>query len=215
MKNEFFNVLQSKKNFIGILVFLFCEVAYSLTNYLTTNMQPHLFPFSAIDNAIPFSPLTVWIYFSEIILCITAFTLAKDMRNLARYLISLVTVTVVAIFVFILFPTIYPRIDFPLPNNVDHFTQGLFTWLRHIDYPTNCLPSLHVCYSYLASFVFLQEQRGKFPLFFIWASLIAISTMTTKQHYFHDVLTGLMFVYGLYHLVLFWVPQLNETLVTE
>jgi membrane-associated phospholipid phosphatase len=49
---------------------------------------------------------------------------------------------------------------------------------------------LHVSSCYLSSFVFLDEQRKKFPFFFAWATLVGVSTLTTKQHYIIDVVAG-------------------------
>lgn len=207
MKNKFLHLLENKKTIIGLLIFIFCESCYSFTNYLTNGMQPHTLPLSSIDHAIPFFPMTVWIYLSEIIICVAAFYSAKDINNLARYLSSIMTITIISVICFIFFPTVFPRLHFPLPVDLDQYTLGLFNWLRRVDYPTNCLPSLHVCYSYLASFVFLQEQRAKFPFYFIWASLIAISTLTTKQHYLLDVIVGLFFAYGIYRLFLYLIPR--------
>jgi membrane-associated phospholipid phosphatase len=45
---------------------------------------------------------------------------------------------------------------------------------------------------YLSSFAFLSEKRvTKFWIFFIWSTLIALSTLTTKQHYVADIVSGL------------------------
>lgn len=214
MRNKLLNLLENKKTLVGIFIFAFCETCYSFTNYLTNGMKPHMLPLSKIDHAIPFFPLSVWIYLSEIIICVLAFYCAKDLRNLARYLGSLLVITVLAVIVFIFFPTIFPRIHFPMPTDIDKFTLGLFNWVRKVDYPTNCLPSLHVCYSYLASFVFLQEQKSKFIFFFAWATLIALSTLTTKQHYFLDVIVGLFFASTIYYLFLYLIPPTQSVTKT-
>lgn len=206
MNNHFLKLIETKRTIIGFFVLVFCESSYAFSNYLTNSMNPHVLPLSFLDNLVPFVPHTVWIYLSEVLICIAAFYAARDRTNLARYLGSLMVASITAVTFFILFPTIFPRIDYPIPTNMDQMTLGLFNWVRKVDYPTNCLPSLHVCYSFLASFVFLQEQKAKFLFFFIWAILISLSTMTTKQHYFLDVITGFFIAFLSYRLFLYLLP---------
>lgn len=207
MKKNLLSLIENKKTLSGLLIFIFCSASYLYTNYLTTSMNPRELPLFMIDHLIPFFPRSIWIYLSAAIICIVAFYCAKDVRNVTRYLLSLVTITVIALFFYILFPTIFPRFPFPTPPDLDQWTMALLNWLRRIDYPTNCLPSLHVSYSFSACFVFLQEQKSKFPFFLIWACLIALSTLTTKQHYFLDVVTGLVFAYLTYRLFLYLFPN--------
>lgn len=206
MNNHFLKLIETKRTIIGFLVLAFCESNYAFSNYLTTSMNPHVLPLSFLDNLVPFVPQTVWIYLSEVLICIAAFYASRDQANLARYLGSLIVASITAVTFFIIFPTIFPRIDYPIPSNMDQMTLGLFNWVRKVDYPTNCLPSLHVCYSFLASFVFLQEQKTKFLFFFFWAVLISLSTMTTKQHYFLDVITGFFIAFLSYRLFLYLIP---------
>jgi membrane-associated phospholipid phosphatase len=56
--------------------------------------------------------------------------------------------------------------------------------------------------AFLTSFVFLEEQKEKFPYFFLWAVIISFSTLSTKQHYFWDVLGGFVVAllsYGVFY----------------
>ncbi|MBI4042683.1 MAG: phosphatase PAP2 family protein, partial [Deltaproteobacteria bacterium] len=69
--------------------------------------------------------------------------------------------------------------------------------------PTNCCPSLHVATVYICCLPYLYEQKGKFICLFLWASAIAISTLTTKQHYFIDIVAGLGMAV-LMHFIFFW-----------
>ena len=92
----------------------------------------------------------------------------------------------------------FPRDLFPLPSGADAGVHAIDAWtrfhiegLRKIDTPLNCAPSLHVSSCFLASYLFLNEQRKKFPFFFTWAILIAFSTLTTKQHYVFDIISGI------------------------
>jgi membrane-associated phospholipid phosphatase len=46
------------------------------------------------------------------------------------------------------------------------------------------------------------RKRDKFPFFFVWATAIALSTLTTKQHYAVDVVAGFglaVVFYWLFH----------------
>jgi membrane-associated phospholipid phosphatase len=174
--------------------------------YLTTNHYPifpaQMLPMTALDRAIPFIPQTVWIYSSEMFLFFSVYILSKDLVNANKYLYSFLALQIVSVTVFFLWPTTYPRDLFPLPASLDPWTTAIFQNLRTSDTPRNCMPSLHVSSCYLSSFVYLDEQRGKFPFFFGWATLIALSTLTTKQHYIIDVLTGLslaIVVYIIFH----------------
>jgi membrane-associated phospholipid phosphatase len=106
----------------------------------------------------------------------------------------------VSVLIFFIWPTVYPREQFPLPQDLNALTYYVFNYLRHADAPTNCCPSLHVSSVYLTSFLYLDEQRGKFPFFFGWGTLIALSTLTTKQHYLIDVVAGLMMA-----IVVWWI----------
>lgn len=162
--------------------------------YLTSNhfqiFEPQLLHMTWIDRAVPFIPQTVWIYVSEYLLFFTVYWQCKKIENLNRYAFAFLAQQVFSVMVFWTWPTIYPRELFPLPQNLDPFTNFIFEQLRTADAPTNCCPSLHVSSVYLCSMMFLHEQRHKFPFFFTWATAIAVSTLTTKQHYFIDVVAG-------------------------
>ena len=163
--------------------------------YLLANHFPlfpaHLLRMTSLDRAVPFVPQTVWIYNSDMILFFSAYIICKDMANASKYLYSFIALLIPSVAIFFLWPTTYPRYLFPLPPTLDPWTTKFFDALRNVDAPSNCLPSLHVSISYLSAFVYLDEQKEKFPLFFGWATLIALSTLTTKQHYVADVVTGL------------------------
>jgi membrane-associated phospholipid phosphatase len=109
---------------------------------------------------------------------------------------------IVSAFIFVIFPTTYPRELYPLPADLDLLTYSVFFRLRETDTPANCCPSLHVSSVYLSSLLFLHDRKRMFPFFFTWGTAIAVSTLTTKQHYFIDVITGLImaaFAHWIFH----------------
>lgn len=164
--------------------------------YFTSNhihwKLPRVFSLGWIDQSIPFIPWTIWIYFSGIFYLGYALAINRCLVSLAKHLYSYFFIVVLSSVGFILYPVAYPRELFPLPATLDPWTEHLFTWIRTIDSPANCTPSLHVSVSFLVALGFLDDRRGHFPVVFTWALLLAISTLTTKQHYFVDVVLGVL-----------------------
>jgi len=185
---------------------LFFLTIYSLGLYMTSNhfhiFRPMVLPFTLIDNQVPFMPGSVWTYISMYAILPLGYFLLKDLRNLNMLVWAYLILQTVSNFVFFMWPTTYPRDLYPLSQMaIEPVTYHVFKILRSIDDPSNCLPSLHVSSVYLVSFAFLTEQKEKFPIFFIWATAIAISTLTTKQHYIWDVGTGLCLSFSTFLIV--------------
>lgn len=163
--------------------------------------EPTYLAMTPIDKWFPFLPWTVWIYCSEYFLIYSAFFLSTNEQNYNRFLYAFLFLQVLSSTVFMFHPTTFPRELFPLVQD-GSLTTRFFTHLRTVDAPTNCFPSLHVSSCYLSSFLFIKEKRHLFPIYFIWASLIGVSTLTTKQHYLADVISGLgtaLLVYWLFY----------------
>jgi membrane-associated phospholipid phosphatase len=203
---------------VGAVMFFLAVALYLPVNHFPA-FEPQLLPLSWADRAVPFLPNTVWIYISEWFFFIFVYSMARDLTNLNKYFYSFLALQVVSIAIFWVWPTTYPRGEYPLPDDLNALTWYAFNQLRTVDTPGNCCPSLHVSSVYLSSFIYLDEQRGKFPFFFIWATLIALSTLTTKQHYVMDLVTGLLLAilcywffhkYAEYRAVQPLTPQLNQ-----
>jgi membrane-associated phospholipid phosphatase len=181
----------------GMATFTAAVVLYLAANHIHL-FPPQLLPLSWVDQVTPFLPNTVWIYVSEYLFFFFIYHLCRDMVNTNKYLYSFLTLQILSVTIFWLWPTTYPRDQFPLPADLNWFTYELFSRLRATDTPANCCPSLHVSSVFLSSFIFLDEQRKKFPFIFLWGVLISISTLTTKQHYLVDVVSGFCMAVILY-----------------
>lgn len=192
-------ITADNKIVVGIIAFIFASIIYLSSNHFLL-FTPHFLSLTTIDKAIPFIPATIWIYLTEYFLFISVYLFCKDLANLNKYLYSFMAMQIVSVIIFICWPTIYPRTDFPLPNTIHNLTIQIFTYFRMLDRPTSCLPSLHISSCYLSAFIFLEEQKEKFWFFFLWATTIGISTLTTKQHYLIDVIAGLLMAYIFYWL---------------
>ncbi len=190
---------RENKNSLGLFL-----AAIAIGLYLPANhihfFPPQVLPMSWIDSVVPFLPYSVWIYISEYIFFIAVYMTCKDLVNLNKYFYSFLILQIVSVFIFWVWPTTYPRQLFPLPDHLNPITHYVFTTLRATDTPANCCPSLHVSSVYLSAFIFLDDQKKKFPFFFLWGTAIAISTLTTKQHYLIDVVSGFFMA-----LITYWI----------
>ncbi len=194
-------VTPEKKMYISSLVSLIGMALYLFFNRIYF-FRPQELPLLWPDEAIPLWADSVWIYISVYLMYALTYFMTKDLLNLCKYLYASLFQVIVSIFIFMMWPTIYPRHLYPLPTELNGATEFIFSLIRNIDTPASCCPSLHVSTAFLTSFVFLEEQKEKFPLFFAWAIIISFSTLSTKQHYFLDVLGGFtvaILSYGLFY----------------
>ena len=193
----------------GLLMFGLAALLYLPSNHIHF-FEPQLLPMWWVDQVMPFIPETVWIYTSEYIFFPVVYLTCKDLVNLNKYFYSFLVLQAVSVLIFWVWPTTYPRELFPLPEGLDTLTHFVFSSLREADTPANCCPSLHVSSVYLSSFIFLDEQKKKFPFFFLWATAIAFTTLTTKQHYLVDLLTGLVMAVLSYWIFHKYVPYYDR-----
>lgn len=197
----------------GILLFSYAAAIYLASNHFPI-FPPQLLPMTLIDHQVPFLPNTIWLYVSEWLFFTMVYVYCRDMENLNKYVYSFAALQTVSVMIFVLWPTTYPRDQFPLPEDMNALTYYAFLFIRNADTPGNCAPSLHVSSVFLSAFIYLNEQREKFLPFLVWAVLIALSTLTTKQHYLFDLVTGFMLaiiVFWFFHRYLgYREPQLDQ-----
>jgi membrane-associated phospholipid phosphatase len=186
---------------VGAVLFIIAAIMYYITNHHPI-FPPRELPLTALDRLIPFTPWTVLIYVSEYFFFTTVYLVVRDMENLNKYIYSFFATQTFSCLIFFFWPTIFPRDLYPIPEDTSFIVRSVFGMLRSGDAATNCFPSLHVSTVYLSAYIFRDEQREKFPFFFIWATLIALSTLPTKQHYFVDIAAGWalsVFSYWFFH----------------
>lgn len=162
--------------------------------YLLANHYPlgpvRRLPLSSIDLAVPFWPWTVFAYLSDYLLLFVAFQCCRSRASADRFLLTEFFVIAFATLTHWSYPVAFPRELFPLPEELAWAPQRAMVLLRTFDAETSCLPSLHVAAAVLAPLLIRKEDPRAFPWLLAWALLVALSTMTTKQHYLVDVLAG-------------------------
>lgn len=177
------------KYWVGLFFLILNMTLYSVTNQIPGTGQAFLTP-SAIDMGIPIIPWTSWIYASYPLLFLLVYVTEKRKSKLSRYLYAALAVNLISELIFILWPTAIDRTLFPLPGQNGDASVGLLHLIRKLDNPGNCFPSLHVSTSLLSAFALWRHGSKRFYFALLWAIAIAVSTMTTKQHYFVDVISG-------------------------
>ncbi len=195
-------VTRGNKYAAGTIMYGLGYSLYYLTNHFPY-FEGHYLPFTWVDTHTPFLPWSVFIYISEYFYFAFVYILLRNHDNINKYLYSFFLLQLVSCGVFAAYPTVYPRENFPVSPDLPNYLLATWAWLRHVDTAGNCFPSLHVSSVYLSAFVFWTDgQKKTFWVFLTWATLIAASTLTTKQHYLVDILSGLglaVFFYRWFH----------------
>ncbi|MBS1960215.1 MAG: phosphatase PAP2 family protein [Bdellovibrionales bacterium] len=189
----------------GAVMYGISYFCYYLTNH-NVIFDPVTLPHTWVDSHTPFIPYTVLIYISEYFYFAAVYLTLRDYDNINRYLYSFFLLQVVSCAFFLAYPTIYPRDAFaPTVQALEpQWLRSIWLWLWKQDAPTNCLPSLHVSSVYLSALVFRTDgpngRTAAFRFYFTWSTLIALTTLTTKQHYLVDIVSG----FGLALLFYWW-----------
>ena len=148
-----------------------------------------------LDDAIPFLPETAWLYL-PFYAAIFAIALAgfQTRAHFNRALLSFGIILGVGLVCHRFIPAGYPRplLHPPHPNASYAFTA----WVQRIDPPGNVFPSLHVAHTAALALIIHHENRRLGRVVIVMAALLALSTLTTKQHFVADVVSGLLLAAG-------------------
>ena len=151
----------------------------------------------SLDSRIPYLPWTVliYVYVYKGIWLLTVFTYPKTesgVRELFQLYNSLFILTFAACVVFIVCPaemTLRAATEYQNSSTLLHEYN---LYIREWDRPFNTWPSLHIAWILLIILVvtrWLGRRRWTVLLWIAWTAM-AISTLTTKQHFIWDLITG-------------------------
>ena len=190
----------------GLLVLCFFLSGYFFFGHFYIQ-EPHMLPLTWVDKNTPLLPWTIWVYVSEYLIFLLLIFYAKTPQLMKRMIIAFSLCLGGSFVVFFLYPTILPR-DYLLHLESQDFNLNvwMFNFIKTIDVPGNCFPSLHVAICFLAGFVFLDVVPYRAVPLILWTITICVSTLTTKQHYFYDIPSGFLLALLSFMLSLVWVP---------
>ena len=172
------------------------SLTYPLLNQYRGNTNS---VFTFVDKLIPFNRFFILPYISWYIF-IAIFSVILCISDKERYFKLLITLNIGMITCYIIYyfyPTYVPR---PIILKTDFFSNLVLN-LYAADNPYNCFPSIHVLNSVLiALYIYESEKVSKYikVICIIMSSSIILSTMFIKQHYFADVVVGVIFAFVLY-----------------
>lgn len=202
------------------LVFRFCYVAviyFSL--YLINNrfqcFSPLNIPQTQIDQLVPFAPWGIYIYIAAYIQPTMVFIRLYYQKNFGQLIIlqnHFLLTTIFANIIFFFFPT---TITMPYSSyTIEHLsslssplTAHLLQYIYSTDRPFNCLPSLHVAASFVATYSLHQEKKHIILLSYFFSFAVALSTLMVKQHIFYDLVFGFILSILVMPLAKLWSPQ--------
>jgi membrane-associated phospholipid phosphatase len=149
-------------------------------------VPPTLLALGALEARVPFLDWTLWVYLTQFLLLPFAIVTARDDTDRSYTLYAMLIAALLAAAVFLAWPTEIAR---QLPAS-DGLTGLAWRLLYLADTPTNCFPSLHVALAAIAARALWR--RGALVLACAWPALIALSTLTTRQHIVWDIAGGLV-----------------------
>ena len=147
-------------------------------------------PELAWDRVVPLQPAWALVYASlYLFLILLPVFVVRQQEHIRRTVSAYLMVWMAAYFCFFVFPTVAPR-----PTEV--IGQGFAIWglrlLYSADPPYNCFPSLHVAHSFVSGLTVYRVHSELGIAASLCATLVAVSTLYSKQHYLLDVIAGIL-----------------------
>ena len=172
---------------------------------LITRDRATYVPEVALDRAVSLQPAWMLVYGSLYVFVVLLPVLVVRRQELfRRALQAYLMVMIVAYAGFLLYPTAAPR---PAEVVGAGFAAWSLRFAYSLDPPYNCFPSLHVAYSFVSALTCYRVHRGVGAAAALWAALIGISTLYTKQHYVADVIVGALSAFVAYVMFLRKYPR--------
>ena len=166
----------------------FFFATYGLTNWLASERGDVGAIVFDWERHIPFVAWTIVPYWSIDLLYALSLFVCTTRRELDTHGKRLVCAQVIAIACFLLFPL---RFTFERPP-VEGAFGFMFNVLTGFDQPYNQAPSLHIALLVILWVLYARHVAGPWRwLLHAWFALIGVSILTTWQHHFIDLPTGI------------------------
>jgi len=184
------------------LTVLVWMVMYFFVNRLPVESERCLELGTVLDRKIPFLPQFAPVYFSTYLFVVQPFFILHNGKQFYMMLASFAAISISATLVHVLVPSKIERVE---RLNASKPFEWMLNLFQKACKPYGNFPSMHVGLTVPVVAVNLLTG-GVFAggISLVWATLIALSTLYTKQHYILDILAGLAGGIVIFTLV-FWI----------
>ena len=155
--------------------------------------EPHLIG-TKLDALTPFLPGFIYIYIAWYIslVVIPYYIYLKDKRSFNKYVMTYLISTIICGIIFITYPNTIKRAELTGTGITNFLVQIIY----YLDYPVNCLPSIHCLYSFLYILAIFDTKKVT-PLYMkilitIFSIAVVFSTLFVKQHVIYDAIASLI-----------------------
>ncbi|MDG1350026.1 MAG: phosphatase PAP2 family protein [Crocinitomicaceae bacterium] len=174
----------------GLIGALTCAGIYLGTNEIAAQRTSFYQLYFEFERDIPMVPWMIHVYNSFHVLLLLNFLIIKNPLKIRAIAISLIASSAIAALFFLIFPA---ELGFSRTENM----MGYEFWydaLHWLDHPHNLVPSLHITFSALSTYVISTEINSRVlkSLFLVWFLLICSSIVLVHQHHLVDIFTGLL-----------------------
>jgi len=174
----------------GLIGALTCTGIYLGTNEIAAQRTSFYQLYFEFEREIPMVPWMIHVYNSFHVLLLLNFLIIKNPLKIRAIAISLIASSAMAALFFLIFPA---ELGFSRTENM----MGYEFWydaLHWLDHPHNLVPSLHITFSALSTYVISTEINSRVlkSLFLVWFLLICSSIVLVHQHHLIDIFTGFL-----------------------
>jgi membrane-associated phospholipid phosphatase len=142
-----------------------------------------------LDDAIPFWPWTSWCYlpfYAGVFIIAIAGIKRRALFN--RAVLAVLIVMSIGAIGHVFIGAEYPRpVLYPPYASI---SAAFLAAVQHIDPPGNVFPSLHVAHTTMLALILIKDRPLLGRVALAMATALALSTLTTKQHFLADVVSG-------------------------
>ena len=165
---------------------VFCTCAVLCCYFvINSSFEPKVDLLLPIDTQIPFLPWTIFIYQSLYVMVLLAAYVTKP-RECFELFAGMVVISVCSYVCFYFWTAHYPR---PATSVIDSlFLRNLYGSMHAMDGPGNTFPSIHASSAIYVGW-HMRRLRGGWG-WPCWGVVVALSTLTVKQHFVVDVIAG-------------------------